>query len=135
MSRNRHDVSRLLRCIPECLADQEDLLRQVPFFNDDVRPDGPEQFVLRDHAIAVLDQEDQRIERLGHQWHRCPVADQEAHLLQQREFVELPTRTGGDSEHDVRPDLTPTATIRCSLALIDRTLPVERRPEGIREIA
>ena len=63
VSRNSHDVSRLLRCVPERPADQEDLLRQVSFFDNDIGPDGPEQFVLRDHAIAVVDQDDQRIER------------------------------------------------------------------------
>ena len=57
---------------PSALRIREILLRQVSFFNDDIGPDDREQFVLRHHAIAVFDQEDQRIERFGHQWQGRP---------------------------------------------------------------
>ena len=78
VTRNRDDVTRLLRGLPQCLAEQENLLRQVSFFNFDIGPDRPEQFVFRDDAVAVLDEDHERIERLRRQWHRCAAAEEES---------------------------------------------------------
>ena len=101
VTRNGDDVTRLLRVLPQCLAEQENLLRQVSFFNLDIGPDRPEQFVFRDDAVAVRDEDHERVERLRRQRDRCAVAeDEEAHLRQHLESFELPVRTGRGLEHD-----------------------------------
>ena len=107
MTRNRDDVTRLLRVLPQGLAEQEDLLRQVAFFNGDIGPDRSEQFVFRDDAVTVRDEEHERIERLRRQRDRCAAAEEEAHLRQHLESVELPVCAGRGVGHELARMLPP----------------------------
>ena len=110
VTRNRDDVPRLLRALPQRLAEQEDLLRQVAFFNRDIRPDRPEQFVFRDDAVSVRDEVHERIERLRRQRDSCAVAEEEAQLRQHLESVELPVCAGSDVGHELALILPPSQT-------------------------
>jgi len=51
------------RVRPEQLAQRRDLHLQVVLLDDELRPDDVQQFVLRDHAIASLDERQQQVER------------------------------------------------------------------------
>ena len=124
VTRNRDDMPRLLRALSQGLAEQKDLLRQVAFFNHDIGPDRPEQFVFRDDAVAVRDEEDERIERFRRQRDGCAVAEEEAHLRQHVESFERPVRAGSEFGHDLPQILPPSGTLSVRV----------RRIEGVREV-
>ena len=84
---------------PSALRSRKDLLRQVAFLNRDIGPDRPEQFVFRDNAVAVRDEEDERVERFGRQRHRCAVARRRRISGHHLESFELPVRAGRPFEH------------------------------------
>ena len=119
VTRNRHDMARLLRALSQGLAKQKDLLRQVAFFNHDIGPDRPEQFVFRDDAVAVRDEEDERIERFRRQRDRCAIAEQESHVRQHLESFERPGRAGSGFEHDLAQILPPSGTLSIRVRRIE----------------
>jgi hypothetical protein len=91
---NGDDVPRILCVVAQRLTEKEDLLGQVSFLDRDIRPDGVKQFVFRDDAVPVRDEEDQGVERFRHQRHRRAVADEETLVCEELESVELPVLTG-----------------------------------------
>ena len=122
VTRNRDDMPRLLRALPQGLAEQKDLLRQVAFFNHDIGPDRPEQFVFRDDAVAVRDEDDERIERFRRQRDGCAVAEEEAHLRQHLESFERPGRAGSGFGHDLAQILPPSGTLSIRVRRIEGVL-------------
>lgn len=63
--RGGHDEAVLSCADAEGLAQRRDGLAQVVFLDHPARPCGGEQLVLADGAVALLDQVDQDIQRLG----------------------------------------------------------------------
>jgi hypothetical protein len=72
--RHRHDEAMLSALRAQRAAQCRDRLRQRVFLDDAPGPDRTQQFVARDHVVAVLDQEDECVEGLRRQRHGRAVA-------------------------------------------------------------
>ena len=73
---NRLDLIRSRFAAPQRLSQRRDVVRQIPFFDDGVGPDGLHQGVFRDQPSVVFDQHAERIEHLSSQRHGLAVAKQ-----------------------------------------------------------
>ena len=75
--------------LAERLPQDRDVAGEPSLFHTRVTPDLLEQFVLREHAIAVLDENQQRLQDLWRQRHGFAVAQQESPVGVQGERSEL----------------------------------------------
>src|SRR5262249_49660026 len=76
-ARNGQNVPVLLGRIAERLAQDGNVLGYVGFLDKTVRPEGLHQLLFAYHAIAVLNQDQKRVEGLGHERDRLLPAQQE----------------------------------------------------------
>src|SRR5262249_11214545 len=74
---NGQNVPVLLGRIAERLAQDGNVLGYVGFLDKTVRPEGLHQLLFAYHAIAVLNQDQKRVEGLGHERDRLLPAQQE----------------------------------------------------------
>ena len=65
------------------------MFRASPPSSTTVSPDPLQQLVLREHAVALLDEGEQRLERLGRERHGFAVAEQASPIDLQAERPEL----------------------------------------------
>jgi GTP-binding protein EngB required for normal cell division len=83
------------RVLTEDLAQRAHLHLQVVLLDDHPRPDQVEQLALRDQAIAVLDQREEKIESARTQLDRLAVLQQQARVRTQLEAAETMARDQG----------------------------------------
>ena len=79
----------VLGLLAESLPQDRNVPCEPAFLDDGVTPDPLEQLILGENAIPVLDQDEQRFERLGSQRHRFSVEQQEPLAAIQAERPEL----------------------------------------------
>src|SRR5215203_3976408 len=65
-----------------------DVLREVVLLDEAVGPDAPHQLLFADAAAALLDERDERLERLRRELHGAPLAQQRPFARVQREGAE-----------------------------------------------
>jgi hypothetical protein len=87
--RHRDDEAVLVAPLAEGLAQHRDVLRQVVLLDRRVGPDRAHQLVLLDHAPAVLDQDEQRVEDLRRERDGLVPAPEETFARVNAEGVEL----------------------------------------------
>lgn len=78
----------LARFLAERLPDREDVLGEVCLFDHRVGPETPHQLVLLDDPVPVLDQHEQRLDRLRWERDRLCSAAQPAAAHVEAELVE-----------------------------------------------
>ncbi len=64
-SRQRHDILAAFRSVSQRLAQQEDVLAQVRFFDNRIWPDLFQKLFFRDHVAAAANQGEERLEGFG----------------------------------------------------------------------
>ena len=78
MAGERGDVLQTIRVAIQGSSKYEDLLAQVRLLDERVRPERAEQLLLRQHALATLDQEQEHVKGLGGQILGTTFAEQDA---------------------------------------------------------
>src|SRR3954447_10729780 len=76
MTRNGHDVVVLIRPLAECAPQRRDLADQIVLLHRGIRPYQIQQLVLTDDTVAVMEQNDENVERLCRNPYRSIVAAQ-----------------------------------------------------------
>ncbi len=74
---HRDDVLVVLRLFSKRFPQYRDVPGEPTFFHNRVAPDLLEQLVFREHALAILDEREERLENFWSQGYRFAVAQQQ----------------------------------------------------------
>jgi hypothetical protein len=90
--RHGRDVPLGIRTLTERFADRENVVGEIRFFDDGVRPDGLNQLFLCKQTAGVRRQINEQIERLRGERHGLPVLQQDMFVRDERHRTELKSR-------------------------------------------
>ncbi len=87
--RNRFDERGVLSRVAQRLAEREDVVRQVRFLHEGVRPHLLEELFFRNQPALLFDQCHEQVDGLRCQWHRLVVQPQQSLSRVERKRPEL----------------------------------------------
>src|ERR1051325_170728 len=105
---------RIVGALTQRTPDRRYVHRQIRFFDDLIRPNECEQFILRQQLPAIADQDEQHLEGFAMQWNQLSLPHELALVRFKLELVEFVDESGLCRHDAVILKTTEAGTLRGS---------------------